>query len=140
MSLCTAGLRAILSDLEERFAPDAATATGKFTSGRLTLQDIGQKSECYKPVCQPHAQTYARAMRILSANNLNRQGVMVQIWSNMELDIKRLLRPPSRVETLASYMAQIKESRAVLVACAPSEASISRPRTEMQPRELIEGL
>ncbi len=43
---------------------------------------------------------------------------MVQIWTYMDRQIKKFLRPPSRRETLADYMRQLEESKAAFIAYA----------------------
>jgi hypothetical protein len=111
------GLEAVTAALRIRFAPDAATATNKFTEAKLTLKDIAEDDTALLQFIQRKLR-YAHAMGILDNNNNNWYGTMVQIWSSLDYKIKRYLRAPRTLETLSDYMQEVMESRSIFLAAA----------------------
>ncbi|KAI0188571.1 hypothetical protein EV127DRAFT_117939 [Xylaria flabelliformis] len=61
---------------------------------------------------------YARAMRTLNKSNSNWHGVMVLIWTHMDLGIKQFLPPPETDDTLAGYMSKVAKAKPILLAAA----------------------
>lgn len=61
---------------------------------------------------------WVRAMGTLDFGNDNWHAVMVQIWSNMDMHIKKYLGAPKTRETLADYMGEVEEAKAVLISAA----------------------
>lgn len=112
-----AGLLAMLDALIFRFNPDAATATRDFNESSLSLRDIAEDDHAMNIFVQKKLR-WARAMGILDIANANWQGVMVQIWSSMDLRIRQYVQAPRRQSTLADYMQGLEESRAILLAAA----------------------
>ncbi|KAK4148603.1 hypothetical protein C8A00DRAFT_19593, partial [Chaetomidium leptoderma] len=100
------GLESMLHALTNRFTPDAATATQSFNDAFLSLKEVAKDDSAISVFVQRKLR-YARAMGILADDNTNWCGVMVQIWSSMELAIKQSLRAPSYFATLDDYMREI---------------------------------
>jgi hypothetical protein len=114
------GLDALMEALKERFAPDPSTATKDFTKTRLRLKAIAADDGAIMRYIQKKTRL-ARAMGILNEDNTNWHGVMMQIWNGMELSIRQFLRAPTKGETLAKYMQNVKETRALLNSAASDE-------------------
>ena len=102
-----------MEKLQTRFLPDAAQASDKFTSAKLSLRDIAQDESALVLFIQKKLR-YAKAMGLLAPSSVNWHSVMIQIWSSMSLDIRQYLRAPLRTGTLASYMLQVEEARVLL--------------------------
>ncbi|KAK3946659.1 hypothetical protein QBC32DRAFT_225709, partial [Pseudoneurospora amorphoporcata] len=111
------GIYELLDQLVNRFLPDAATATAKFTRGRICLREIYDNAGALTFYVQRQMR-YAKAMGTLTKDNRNWYGVMMQIWSSMELRIQQNVRAPFEEESLADYMQLIRRSRAILTSAA----------------------
>ena len=74
----------------------------KFTDGKLTLHNIAQDEASLRQYVQKKLR-YVKAMGILINNNANWQGVMVQIWSSMVLNVEQFLRALAKTKTRQSY-------------------------------------
>ncbi|KAK3937312.1 hypothetical protein QBC46DRAFT_392939 [Diplogelasinospora grovesii] len=92
------GLPALKDALRERFSPDASLATKRFSETRLRLKHIAYDEAAIMYYIQKKTR-FARAMGILAGDNTNWHGVMVQIWTGMELKVKQYLRAPYKHET-----------------------------------------
>ena len=111
------GLPAMLEALEERFAPDALTATSRFNNCFLTLKEVAQSDQALTQYIQ-RKMRWARSMGIFARDNANWQGVMVQIWTHMDLTIRQYLRSPSSYFSLERYMQEVEKSRSIVLAAA----------------------
>ncbi|KAM7207743.1 hypothetical protein V8F06_014969, partial [Rhypophila decipiens] len=116
-TLREAGLTALLDALKGRFEPDAVDATIKFTSDKLVLKDIAANEYALSQFFNTKLR-HARTMGVLNDDNANWHGVMVQIWTTLDLATKQYLRPPSRRERLGEYMSEIDNARPILMAAA----------------------
>jgi len=115
------GLEAMVSALKDRFAPDSAVATGKFNRTKFGLSESYDNPDAITHFIMKKLR-YARAMGILTSDNSNWQSVMVQIWSSLDKEVKVLIRPPSRKETMDAYMMQVDEAKSVIHAFARSHS------------------
>ncbi|KAI2625316.1 hypothetical protein GGS26DRAFT_197085 [Hypomontagnella submonticulosa] len=111
------GLSTILATLTRRFALEPLTATAKFNSSTLTLQEIAIHESRLVQFIQRKLR-YARAMGMLADNNTNWYGTMIQIWSSFSPEIRLVLQAPSQTVTLNHYMRQVEEARPALLALA----------------------
>jgi hypothetical protein len=124
------GLDDMMRALINRFKPEASIATQKFTTGVFTLRDLARDEYGLSQFIQKKLR-YARAMDILTADNYNWHGVMIQIYSSLSLDVKQFLRAPRRDEKLEDYTMQIEETRSTLLSAAVDKYPYEKkkPRT-----------
>ncbi|RWA03570.1 hypothetical protein EKO27_g11536 [Xylaria grammica] len=104
------GLHKVMEELQKRFALDSGIATQRFEQATLTLGDI-QRNQHELPQFIQRKLRYARAMGILTADNVNWRGVMTQIRNSMSLEVKQFIKPPRRNQTLDEYMLVVEEAR-----------------------------
>lgn len=122
------GLKPMMRSLELRFAMEPSRATKKFRTSTLALDDIGRDEHILRKFVQKKLR-YARAMGTLAENNINWRGVMIDIWSSMDVDIQQYLRPPKRGERMAAYMQELEEMKTVLTNAADKRAESRRQRS-----------
>ncbi|KAJ4369260.1 hypothetical protein N0V85_009100, partial [Neurospora sp. IMI 360204] len=120
------GIFVLLNKLVNRFKPNPAIATSKFNKGYFTLSKISENEGALTIYVQRQLR-YARAMGTMGKDSTdNWYGVMMQIWSSLDLRVKQYLRAPLDKEELSDYMTEISTANAVLIAAAARSDSSSR--------------
>ena len=105
VQLCKMGLEYILQELRIRFDTDTGIATRCFNDGIVTLKDIVKDNIALSQYIQKILR-YARSASLLNNNNSNWYGLIMTIWSNIDIKIRQYLRLPDQdnSQSLADYM------------------------------------
>ncbi|OIW22200.1 hypothetical protein CONLIGDRAFT_675175 [Coniochaeta ligniaria NRRL 30616] len=117
-------LPAVLEALRQRFRQDPAIASAKLTQGRLSLSDLadydGDPDLNQLTTFIQKKLRYARQMGILDDNTSHTghtwHDVIIQIHSQMDLQIRKYLPAPRTEDSLAAYLATVEASKSILAA------------------------
>lgn len=129
------GISAMLEALRDRFPPDPAICTAKFTNLKLRLKDIAADDTAL----EKHMTTklrLAKGMGILESSNSNWFGTVMTIWSTWPKEVRQYVRPPIRDETLDSYLQRIASARTLVVAAARDTYPWVKPATTATPASI----
>lgn len=127
--LRTMGISAMLEALRDRFPPDPALSTKKFTDSQLRLKDIAADDTALEKHLTKKMRL-AKGMGILESNHSNWYGTVMTIWSTWPKEVRQYVRPPVREESLDGYLQRLSTARTLVVAAAKDAYPWVKPATE----------